>query len=144
MRLGKGKKDRMVVLPPKTLRILEDYWRGYKTKEYIFEGQKGGRYSPESFSQILKQGIKRVGISKGVSLHTLPHSYTTHLHEQGTDIFVIQKLLGHHSSKTTEIYTHISKKHFIMFRIRLRTWIFEPRAKNAESLTITPLPECYM
>lgn len=110
VRLGKGKKDRLVVLPRKMLKALENYWRGYKSREYVFEGQKAKKYSPTSFSAILKQGLERAGIKKAATLHTLRHSYATHLHEQGVDIFVIQKLLGHSSSKTTEIYTHISTK----------------------------------
>jgi integrase/recombinase XerD len=110
VRLGKGAKDRQVVLPEKILKMLEEYFRKYKTKEYVFEGQYGGQYTAASFAEVLKQGLKRTGIRKDISLHNLRHSYATHLHEQGTDIAILQQLLGHQSIKTTLIYTHISKK----------------------------------
>ena len=112
VRLGKGKKDRQVVLPERLLKMLEEYYLNSKKKpkEYVFEGQGGGQYTAASFSAVLKQGLQRAGIKKDISLHNLRHSYATHVHEQGTDIAVLQKLLGHSSIKTTLIYTHISKK----------------------------------
>lgn len=112
VRLGKGAKDRQVVLPSKIIRLLEAYyqWCKVKPKIHVFEGQYGGQYTGESFIKVLRWGLAKAAIRKKATLHTLRHSYATHLHEQGTDIAVIQQLLGHHNIKTTLIYTHISKK----------------------------------
>ena len=78
---------------------------------YLFEGSiLGEPYSEKSLQSVLKQAIKKVGIVKPVTLHWLRHSYATHLLESGTDLRYIQELLGHSSSKTTEIYTHVSTK----------------------------------
>lgn len=77
----------------------------------MFEGQtKGFPYDARSLQQILKQALQKSGITKPVTLHWLRHSYATHLLESGTDLRYIQELLGHNSSKTTEIYTHVSTK----------------------------------
>ncbi len=105
---GKGKKDRHTILSEKVLLLLREYYKKYKPKEYLFEGQKGGKYSPESASQILKRAAKKANIKKQITLHTLRHSFATHLLEQGVGITHIQKLLGHNNIKTTLIYTHIA------------------------------------
>ena len=108
---SKGKKDRIAPLSPKILGMLRDYFKVYKPTVYLFEGQNAGTpYDARSLQQVLKQALKKVGISKPVTLHWLRHSYATHLLESGTDLRYIQELLGHKSSKTTEIYTHVSTK----------------------------------
>lgn len=108
---SKGKKDRIVPLSPKILELLRDYYRAYKPKIYLFEGQETGTpYSEKSLQSVLKQALQKAGIKKPVTLHWLRHSYATHLLESGTDLRYIQELLGHNSSKTTEIYTHVSTK----------------------------------
>ena len=108
---AKGKKDRIVPLSPKILDLLRDYYKIYKPRLYLFEGQKAGeKYDARSLQQILKQALQKAGITKPVTLHWLRHSYATHLLESGTDLRYIQELLGHSSSKTTEIYTHVSTK----------------------------------
>ena len=108
---SKGKKDRIVPLSPKILDMLRDYYKICKPKHYLFEGQTEGRaYEARSLQLILKQALKKTGIKKPVTLHWLRHSYATHLLESGTDLRYIQELLGHNSSKTTEIYTHVSTK----------------------------------
>ena len=108
---SKGKKDRIVPLSPKILEMLRLYFVAYKPTTYLFEGQlKGQPYDNRSLQQVLKQSIKKAGITKPVTLHWLRHSYATHLLESGTDLRYIQELLGHNSSKTTEIYTHVSTK----------------------------------
>ena len=108
---AKGKKDRIVPLSPKILDLLRDYCKIYKPRLYLFEGQKAGeKYDARSLQQILKQALQKAGITKPVTLHWLRHSYATHLLESGTDLRYIQELLGHSSSKTTEIYTHVSTK----------------------------------
>ena len=81
--------------------------------KYLFEGQSGGRYSSESVYRVFKQALERAGIKKEVGVHSLRHSYATHLHESGLDIRYIQELLGHRSSRTTEIYTHVTNKGFL-------------------------------
>jgi integrase/recombinase XerD len=111
IRQSKGKKDRIAPLSPKILEMLREYYIGYKPKLWLFEGQNAGeQYSEYSLQSVLKQALKKVGNKKPVTLHWLRHSYATHLLESGTDLRYIQELLGHNSSKTTEIYTHVSTK----------------------------------
>jgi site-specific recombinase XerD len=109
---GKGKKDRYTLLSPKTLELLRAYFKAYKPKEYLFEGQDGGQYSARSVQAFFQVICKKVGIKKKVSVHTLRHSFATHLLENGTDLRYIQVLLGHESTKTTEVYTHVTTKGF--------------------------------
>ncbi|WP_445456453.1 tyrosine-type recombinase/integrase [Flavobacterium sp. HNIBRBA15423] len=111
IRQSKGKKDRITPLSPKILEMLRNYYIEYKPKTWLFEGQsKGEQYSEQSLQNILKQALQKTKITKPVTLHWLRHSYATHLLESGTDLRYIQELLGHNSSKTTEIYTHVSTK----------------------------------
>lgn len=108
---SKGKKDRIAPLSPKILELLRSYYLIYKPVKYLFEGNIiGEQYSEKSLQSIIKQSIKKASIKKPVTLHWLRHSYATHLLESGTDLRYIQELLGHSSSKTTEIYTHVSTK----------------------------------
>lgn len=108
---SKGKKDRIVPLSHKILEMLREYFKLYKPSNYLFEGQnKGESYDARSLQMVLKQALKKTNIKKPVTLHWLRHSYATHLLEGGTDLRYIQVLLGHNSSKTTEIYTHVSTK----------------------------------
>jgi len=108
---AKGKKDRIAPLSPKILQMLREYYINYKPAVWLFEGQiKGEQYSEKSLQSVLKQALQKTGITKPVTLHWLRHSYATHLLESGTDLRYIQELLGHSSSKTTEIYTHVSTK----------------------------------
>lgn len=109
---AKGKKDRYTLLGEKTLEILRKYVSEYKPKNWLFEGMKGEQYSTSSIQANLKIAVDKVGIRKRVTVHTLRHSFATHLLEAGTDIRYIQSLLGHSSGKTTEIYTHITTKGF--------------------------------
>ena len=91
--------------------MLREYYTVYKPSTYLFEGQfKGEPYDNRSLQQVLKQALKKTGITKPATLHWLRHSFATHLLESGTDLRYIQELLGHSSSKTTEIYTHVSTK----------------------------------
>lgn len=111
VRQSKGKKDRIVTMSPKLLVELRNYYREYKPKKYLFEGQVAGeKYSERSLELVLKKSIMLAKINKPVTLHWLRHSYATHLLESGTDLRFIQELLGHSSSRTTEIYTHVSTK----------------------------------
>ncbi|PJR04033.1 tyrosine-type recombinase/integrase [Avrilella dinanensis] len=108
IRQGKGNRDRVVVLSEKLLFLLRDYFKEYKPKEYLFEGQSGGKYSERSVQQVLKQILAKANIKTKGSVHTLRHSYATHLIEQGTDVRFVQELLGHKNIKTTMIYTHLT------------------------------------
>lgn len=108
---GKGKKDRIVGLPIKVIEFLREYFKAYKPINYLFEGQKpGSQYSEKSLAAIFEKALQKSGIKKAATLHTLRHSFATHLLEAGTDLRYIQVLLGHSSSKTTEIYTHVSNR----------------------------------
>ncbi len=107
---AKGKKERYTLLSDKVLVLLREYYQAYKPKEYLFEGQFGGPYSDRSAQQSLKKAALRAGIQKNITLHSLRHSFATHLLENGTDIRYIQNLLGHSSPKTTMIYTHVSEQ----------------------------------
>jgi integrase/recombinase XerD len=110
---GKGKVDRYTLLSEKTLLILRQYFKEYRPKVWLFEGLiKGEQYSTRSIQNIFQAAVKKAGITKDVSVHTLRHSFATHLLENGTDLRYIQNLLGHANSKTTEIYTHITTKGF--------------------------------
>ena len=105
---GKGKKDRYVNLPESILPQLRDYYKTYKPKEYLFEGQYGGAYSVRSIQQIFSIAAKKANILKKVGVHSLRHSFATHLLENGTDIRFIQDLLGHSNIKTTLVYTQVT------------------------------------
>lgn len=106
---AKGYKDRIVPISEKALALLREYYLMYRPKEWLFEGQQAGeQYSAESLQKVLKNALGKAKIKKPVTLHWLRHSYATHLLESGTDLRYIQELLGHRSSKTTEIYTHVS------------------------------------
>jgi len=111
VRQAKGNKDRIVPLSPKILELLREYYQFYKPKRYLFEGNgEGKQYDARSLQAVIKFAANKAGIGKPVTLHWLRHSYATHLLESGTDLRYIQELLGHNSSKTTEIYTHVSTK----------------------------------
>ncbi|WP_309642350.1 site-specific tyrosine recombinase/integron integrase [Flavobacterium sp.] len=114
---AKGRKDRIAPLSTKILSMLREYYIGYKPKVWLFEGHnKGEPYSEKGLQSVLKFALEKAGIQKPVSLHWLRHSYATHLLESGTDLRYIQELLGHNSSKTTEIYTHVSTKNLQQIR----------------------------
>jgi site-specific recombinase XerD len=87
---------------------LEDYWKEYKSVEYVLNGQFDLQYSERSVGQVVKQLAKEAGIKKPVWTHLIRHCSFTHMVEMGVDINLIQRLAGHNSPKTTAIYTHIS------------------------------------
>ena len=116
IREGKGMVDRIVPVPDKVWVKADEYISAYKPREYLFEGQTGGRYSSESVYRVFKEALVKAGIKKDVGVHSLRHSYATHLHENGLDIRYIQELLGHKSTRTTEIYTHVSRRNLIALR----------------------------
>lgn len=108
---AKGMKDRIAPLGRSLIEMLRVYYKTFKPKRYLFEGQQESLpYDARSLQQVLKQSLGRTAITKPVTLHWLRHSYATHLLENGTDLRYIQEILGHRSSRTTEIYTHVSTK----------------------------------
>ena len=109
---AKGNKDRYTLLSKNALDDLRKYFTEYLPKIYLFEGQYGGTYSANNVGKIITNAAIKAGIQKKVSPHTLRHSFATHLLESGTDLRYIQLLLGHSSTKTTEIYTHVAKSSF--------------------------------
>ena len=113
IRQGKGNKDRLTILSKNTLEDLRKYYSEYRPKNYLFEGVKGNRYSSSSILSIIVNAAKKAGINRRVTPHMLRHSFATHLLEKGTDIRHIQLLLGHGSTRTTEIYTHVADRSFM-------------------------------
>lgn len=105
---AKGRKDRYTLLSTQVLKELRIYYKEYKPKINLFEGLHGHQYSPTSVLKILKVASAKAGIKKYVKTHMLRHSFATHLLEQGTDLRVIQTLLGHNNISTTEVYTHVA------------------------------------
>lgn len=109
VRGGKGRKDRQTVLAQALKPIVDEYHATYRPTWWLFEGLNGTKYSGRSLQQVLKQSLKKAGLSEQVTLHTLRHSFATHLLESGTSTRYIQTLLGHESPKTTEIYAHVTR-----------------------------------
>jgi len=104
---GKGKKDRHTVLSPILLELLREYFKKERASYWLFEGQDGGRYSAKSVQSIFREAQKISGANPWSTPHTLRHSFATHLLEHGENLRNIQVMLGHSSTKTTEIYTHV-------------------------------------
>lgn len=122
VRGGKRKKDRYTVLSDTALIYLRYYWKIYKPEKWLFPGQrKGGHITARTVQHVVEAARKRAGISKRFSTHVLRHSFATHLLGQGTDLRYIQELLGHKSPKTTQIYTHVTRKDIARIRSPLDT-----------------------
>lgn len=108
---SKGKKDRVLPLSDRTLSKIKDYYRDYKPKQFLIEGQFEGRsLTASSLQKVFEKALTKARINKPYTIHCLRHSIATHLLENGTDLRYIQELLGHKSSTTTEIYTHVSTR----------------------------------
>jgi site-specific recombinase XerD len=109
---AKGRKDRIVPLSQTVLELLREYFKEYKPKEYLFNGQFGGKYSTGSCQKIYKKYI-----DTKTSIHTLRHSSFTNLLESGVDTVIIQKIAGHSSIKTTQIYLHVSNANLAKIKL---------------------------
>jgi site-specific recombinase XerD len=118
---GKGKKDRYVPLPEPTLEILREFWRTHRSPQWLFPAptrhglkhslaNNGGPVNRSSLQSAFKRALKKTGIAKRAHVHTLRHSYATHLLEAGFNLRVIQENLGHRSARTTQIYTHLTQE----------------------------------
>lgn len=105
---GKGGKDRQVGLNEMLIKLMEEYYKEFKTKSFIFSGQFGEQYSDRSIGQVMKQLANKAGINKRVYTHLIRHCSASHLLDNGVDINLIQRILGHSSVKTTSIYLHTS------------------------------------
>ena len=109
VRAGKGGRDRHVMLSPRLLEVLRAYWKAARPAHWLFPGQVEGRpLTAGSAHRVCVQVSHAAGLGKHVTVHTLRHSFATHLLEAGTDLRTIQVLLGHHSPRTTALYTHVS------------------------------------
>ena len=113
VRLAKGNKDRYSVLNKTVLKDLRRYYKAYKPTNYLFENPiTSNKFSTSSVLKIVVRAAKKAKITKRVTPHMLRHSFATHLLENGTDLRHIQLLMGHNSTKTTEIYTHVATNTF--------------------------------
>jgi integrase/recombinase XerD len=111
VRQGKGNKDRYTVLGQKTLELLRLYYKTYRPGEWLFPSKDPAQpLSGSSVQRVFKKALHKAGIRKKASVHTLRHSFATHLLESGTDLYHIQRLLGHTTAKTTSLYLHITGK----------------------------------
>jgi integrase/recombinase XerD len=107
---GKGRKDRYVMLPEVLLKTLREYWKQYRPVRWLFEGQtKGQPLCSSTAEKVFKHAALKAGITKHVYFHSLRHAFATHLLEDGTNVRVIQSLLGHRSLATTQVYTHVAR-----------------------------------
>jgi integrase/recombinase XerD len=125
---SKAKKDRITLFSSMLQQTLRTYIEAYRPSVYLFEGQWGGKYTTSSLRSILKQSLNKAGIRKPYTVHCLRHSFATHLLEAGTDLRYIQTLLGHESSKTTEIYTYVSKKALNQIQSPWIAWILRRKS----------------
>jgi integrase/recombinase XerD len=111
VRQGKGNKDRYTVLGQRNLDLLRRYYKTYRPVQWLFPSKDPAQpLSGSSVQRVFKKALHRAGIRKKASVHTLRHSFATHLLESGTDLYHIQRLLGHTTAKTTSVYLHITGK----------------------------------
>lgn len=108
VRQGKGKKDRLTVLSPRLILDMQEFMRGKKGDDYVFESERGGKLTTTTAQMVFHQCLKKSGIAKSATFHSLRHSFATHLLENGVDVRYVQELLGHQNIRTTQIYTHVT------------------------------------
>lgn len=110
IKAAKGKKDRQLPFPESLKPLLREYYKTYQPKEYLFNGQTKPQYTASSLRAVFKASCKKAKVHKNVTLHSLRHAYATHLMDSGTDLRMIQELLGHTDIKTTMVYTHVTTR----------------------------------
>jgi site-specific recombinase XerD len=117
VRQGKGAKDRVTLLASRALEMVEAYVTAFQPEGWLFPGEPAERHlTTRSVQRVVREAARRAGLAKPVTPHTLRHSFATHLLEAGTDLRYIQELLGHRSSRTTQIYTHVTATHLSAIR----------------------------
>ena len=122
IREGKGKKDRYTLLSELNLQLLREYWKRYTPRTFLFPGKcPTGPITARSIQRIFENAKNKAGIKKDASVHTLRHSFATHLLEAGTDICYIQRLMGHTSIQTTAIYLHLRRMDLLNIKSPLET-----------------------
>ena len=130
---GKGNRDRTVMLSPELWSILSTYMEKYEPKEWLFEGRDPSEpYAVRSLQSIVQKARKKAGLRKTISTHTLRHSFATHLLESGTDVRLIQELLGHANIETTLRYTHVSARQLSKVVSPLDDLMADLRGKKAQ------------
>ena len=133
VRQGKGRKDRYTVLSQVAWEALRAYMQEYQPQKWLFPGARPERHLHErSVQKVFERAREKVGIHKDASVHTLRYSFATHLLESGTDLRYIQELLGHKSSKTTEIYTHVSERDIGRIQSPLDSLTAQQKGKSGE------------
>jgi site-specific recombinase XerD len=121
---GKGLKDRYTLLGERNLEILRRYWKAYRPLEWLFPGRNASDpVSISAIQRVFKTSLAKAGIKKKASVHTLRHCFATHLLESGTDLYYIQRLLGHKSAGTTSVYLHITGKDIGKIKSPLDSWV---------------------
>jgi site-specific recombinase XerD len=123
---GKGNKERIIPMEARILNLLETYYKKYRPNHYLIEGPNASQYSATSIGKIIKKASAKAGIKKQVTAHVFRHSYATHLLEKGISLRIIQSLLGHANSKTTERYTTVSSTHLNELYSPIRNINFAP------------------
>jgi site-specific recombinase XerD len=106
---AKGFKDRYCVLSPVALDLLRRYWKRYRPTQWLFQSGSIKALSSRTIQQVFKNSMRKAGIQKQVGIHSLRHSFATHLMEQGVSLPIIQQLLGHKALKTTSVYLHVQQ-----------------------------------
>ena len=139
VRCAKGRKDRLVPLSAALLALLRDYWRHYRPREWLFPGRHPGKQlNVGSVQRLFRRCLGACGIPKKASMHTLRHSYATHLLEAGCDLATLQKVLGHNQLSTTLRYTHIGQMHLHRVGSPLDTLLAAPPAEETQACTLPP------
>jgi len=137
VRHGKGDRDRYAMLPQITLDVLREYWKECRTVEWLFEApRKGGKYVEKSLHDVFKRALKKSGVTKPGSMHTLRHCYATHFYEDGHNLLALKKLLGHVRIDTTAWYTQLAYSHVLGMKSPIETLPKKkgrPRKVNADA-----------
>lgn len=122
IRQGKGDRDRYAMLPQATLTILREYWKSYRPKDWLFEAPRtGGKYHERTLQDAFKAALKRSGVEKYGTIHTLRHCYATHLYEDGNNLLALKKLLGHVRIDTTAWYTQLASSEVLKLKSPIDT-----------------------